>query len=75
MSRRLSRRPNRGFEYQLAGVNQVQVNLPAGLSFPVGLKYILRQDPDVIMIGEIRDLGTWSSVRFIRMMSPSRWIA
>jgi len=45
-------------EYQLSGVNQVQVNLPAGLSFPVGLKHILRQDPDVIMIGEIRDEET-----------------
>ncbi len=45
-------------EYQLAGVNQVQVNLPAGLSFPVGLKHSLRQDPDVIMIGEIRDEET-----------------
>jgi len=45
-------------EYQLSGVNQVQVNLPAGLTFPVGLKYILRQDPDVIMIGEIRDEET-----------------
>lgn len=42
-------------EYQLQGVNQVQVNLPAGLSFAMGLKHILRQDPDVIMIGEIRD--------------------
>lgn len=42
-------------EYQLAGVNQVQVNLNAGLSFAVGLRHILRQDPDVIMIGEIRD--------------------
>ncbi|WP_042330827.1 GspE/PulE family protein [Desulfosporosinus orientis] len=45
-------------EYQLEGVNQVQVNLSAGLSFPVGLKHILRQDPDVIMIGEIRDQET-----------------
>jgi len=45
-------------EYQLLGVNQVQVNLLAGLSFPVGLKHILRQDPDVIMIGEIRDEET-----------------
>ncbi|HWQ41034.1 MAG TPA: ATPase, T2SS/T4P/T4SS family [Desulfosporosinus sp.] len=45
-------------EYQLAGVNQVQVNLPAGLSFAVGLRHILRQDPDVIMIGEIRDEET-----------------
>nr|WP_243454467.1 GspE/PulE family protein [Desulfosporosinus fructosivorans] len=45
-------------EYQLLGVNQVQVNLPAGLSFAVGLRHILRQDPDVIMIGEIRDEET-----------------
>jgi len=45
-------------EYQLSGVNQVQVNLPAGLSFAVGLRHILRQDPDVIMIGEIRDAET-----------------
>lgn len=45
-------------EYQLPGINQVQVNIPAGLSFPVGLKHILRQDPDVIMIGEIRDEET-----------------
>lgn len=45
-------------EYQISGVNQVQVNLPAGLSFAVGLRHILRQDPDVIMIGEIRDEET-----------------
>jgi len=45
-------------EYQLPGVNQVQVNLSAGLSFAVGLRHILRQDPDVIMIGEIRDEET-----------------
>ena len=45
-------------EYQLSGVNQVQVNLSAGLSFAVGLRHILRQDPDVIMIGEIRDEET-----------------
>ncbi len=45
-------------EYQLSGVNQVQVNLPAGLSFAVGLRHILRQDPDVIMVGEIRDEET-----------------
>ena len=45
-------------EYQLSGVNQVQVNLPAGLSFAIGLRHILRQDPDVIMIGEIRDEET-----------------
>ncbi|HEY8909720.1 MAG TPA: GspE/PulE family protein [Desulfosporosinus sp.] len=45
-------------EYQLSGVTQVQVNLSAGLSFAVGLRHILRQDPDVIMIGEIRDEET-----------------
>jgi len=45
-------------EYQLSGVNQVQVNPSAGLSFAVGLRHILRQDPDVIMIGEIRDEET-----------------
>ncbi len=45
-------------EYQISGVNQVQVNVPAGLSFAVGLRHILRQDPDVIMIGEIRDEET-----------------
>ncbi|MDR3541836.1 MAG: GspE/PulE family protein [Desulfosporosinus sp.] len=45
-------------EYHLSGVNQIQVNLVAGLSFAVGLRHILRQDPDVIMIGEIRDEET-----------------
>ncbi|HZK53205.1 MAG TPA: GspE/PulE family protein [Desulfosporosinus sp.] len=45
-------------EYQISGVNQVQVNVLAGLSFAVGLRHILRQDPDVIMIGEIRDEET-----------------
>ena len=42
-------------EYQLAGVNQLQVNLKAGLSFASGLRSMLRADPDVIMVGEIRD--------------------
>jgi type IV pilus assembly protein PilB len=42
-------------EYRLAGINQVQVNNKAGLTFASGLRSILRQDPDVIMIGEIRD--------------------
>jgi type IV pilus assembly protein PilB len=45
-------------EYQLPGVNQVQVNLSTGLSFAVGLRHILRLDPDVLMIGEIRDEET-----------------
>ena len=42
-------------EYQMDGVNQVQVNIKAGLTFAGGLRAILRQDPDAIMIGEIRD--------------------
>ncbi len=45
-------------EYQINGVNQIQVNEKAGLTFSGGLRSILRQDPDVIMIGEIRDLET-----------------
>jgi type IV pilus assembly protein PilB len=45
-------------EYQLAGVNQLQVNLKAGLSFATGLRSMLRADPDVIMVGEIRDSET-----------------
>ena len=42
-------------EYQLAGVNQLQVNIKAGLTFAGGLRAMLRADPDVIMVGEIRD--------------------
>ena len=45
-------------EYQLAGINQSQVNLPANITFARGLRAILRQDPDVIMVGEIRDRET-----------------
>ena len=45
-------------EYRLAGVNQVQVNVKAGLTFANGLRSILRQDPDIIMVGEIRDAET-----------------
>lgn len=45
-------------EYQLAGVNQVQVQPAIGLDFPNTLRAILRQDPDIIMIGEIRDTDT-----------------
>lgn len=45
-------------EYQLARVNQVQVNVKAGLTFAAGLRSILRQDPDIVMIGEIRDKET-----------------
>ena len=45
-------------EYRLEGVNQVQVNQKAGMTFASGLRSILRQDPDIIMIGEIRDTET-----------------
>ncbi|WP_151445383.1 type IV-A pilus assembly ATPase PilB [Lacisediminimonas profundi] len=45
-------------EINLPGVNQVNINDRAGLSFPVALKSFLRQDPDIIMVGEIRDLET-----------------
>ncbi|MCK5228638.1 MAG: Flp pilus assembly complex ATPase component TadA [Desulfobulbaceae bacterium] len=45
-------------EYQLRGINQIQVKAEIGLTFAAGLRSIVRQDPDVIMIGEIRDLET-----------------
>src|SRR5215471_8666887 len=45
-------------EYQMDGINQIQVNPQIGLTFGTGLRHIVRQDPDVIMIGEIRDLET-----------------
>jgi general secretion pathway protein E len=45
-------------EYQLEGVNQIPVRSKIGLSFATGLRHIVRQDPDVIMVGEIRDLET-----------------
>jgi type IV pilus assembly protein PilB len=45
-------------EYQLSGISQVQVNIKAGLTFAACLRSILRQDPDVILVGEIRDLET-----------------
>ena len=45
-------------EYQLAGINQSQVNLAASITFARGLRAILRQDPDVILVGEIRDRET-----------------
>ncbi|MDI6771835.1 MAG: type II secretion system ATPase GspE [bacterium] len=45
-------------EYQLSRVNQVQVNAKAGLTFAGGLRSILRQDPDIVMVGEIRDRET-----------------
>ena len=45
-------------EYNLKGINQVQLNSKAGLSFAAGLRSILRQDPDIVMVGEIRDPET-----------------
>jgi general secretion pathway protein E len=45
-------------EYQLSGIGQTQVNTKVGLTFAAGLRSILRQDPDVVMIGEIRDKDT-----------------
>ncbi|NCC52834.1 MAG: type II/IV secretion system protein [Spartobacteria bacterium] len=45
-------------EYEMAGVNQVQIRADIGLTFAEGLRNILRQDPDVIMVGEIRDKET-----------------
>jgi len=47
-------------EYSLEGVNQIQVNSKIGLDFSSGLRSILRHDPDVILVGEIRDKGTAS---------------
>ncbi|MGH7234272.1 MAG: GspE/PulE family protein [Candidatus Saccharimonadales bacterium] len=45
-------------EYKMSGINQIQVNQEVGLTFSSGLRSILRQDPDVIMVGEIRDAET-----------------
>ncbi len=45
-------------EYQMAGINQVQVNISAGLTFATGLRAFLRQDPNIILVGEIRDVET-----------------
>jgi type II secretory ATPase GspE/PulE/Tfp pilus assembly ATPase PilB-like protein len=45
-------------EYKMPGINQIQVNTGVGLTFASGLRSILRQDPDVVMVGEIRDKET-----------------
>jgi type II secretion system protein E len=45
-------------EYELKGINQIAVRADIGLTFAVGLRHILRQDPNVVMVGEIRDLET-----------------
>src|SRR5207249_4371181 len=45
-------------EYQIAGITQVQVNNKAGLTFATGLRSMMRADPDILMVGEIRDRET-----------------
>lgn len=45
-------------EYQLRGVNQLQVNPPVGFTFAVALRHMLRHDPDIMMVGEVRDFET-----------------
>jgi type IV pilus assembly protein PilB len=45
-------------EFDVAGINQVQINVKAGITFSAGLRSILRQDPDIVMVGEIRDAET-----------------
>jgi type II secretory ATPase GspE/PulE/Tfp pilus assembly ATPase PilB-like protein len=45
-------------EYQLHGINQVQTNIEINFTFAAGLRSILRQDPDIVMVGEIRDFDT-----------------
>lgn len=45
-------------EYQIAGINQVQINTQAGLTFSTGLRAFLRQDPNIILVGEVRDKET-----------------
>jgi type IV pilus assembly protein PilB len=45
-------------EYQIEGINQIQVNYKTGLTFPKVLRSVLRQDPDIILVGEIRDPET-----------------
>jgi len=59
-------------EYQMDGINQIHVNAQIGLTFAAGLRHIVRQDPDVIMVGEIRDRETTSCIRrSTRMMLPA----
>jgi type IV pilus assembly protein PilB len=50
-------------EYDMAGINQVQINPAAGITFAQGLRSILRQDPDIVMVGEIRD-GETAGIAF-----------
>ncbi len=57
-------------EYQMAGVNQVQINPAVGLTFASGLRAFLRQDPNIILVGEIRDEETADLPPFIHPMLP-----
>jgi general secretion pathway protein E len=59
-------------EYQMVGINQIQVKPQIDLTFANALRSIVRQDPDVIMIGEIRDLENRADRRAIRAHRPSR---
>ena len=59
-------------EYNLDGINQVQVHDEVGLTFAAALKAFLRQDPNIIMVGEIRDLETGVDRR-PRRRSPATW--
>jgi general secretion pathway protein E len=45
-------------EYQLDGISQIQINEKKGLTFAMGLRHLLRQDPDIMMVGEVRDVDT-----------------
>ena len=62
-------------EYQLEGISQIQVANKKGMTFATSLRHVLRQDPDVIMVGEVRDIETArmsSSVRCTRTTRPVR---
>jgi general secretion pathway protein E len=61
-------------EYHLAAANQVQVHDKIGMSFATALRALLRQDPDVIMLGEIRDLET-ATIAINASLMISRWTA
>ena len=58
-------------EYQLKGINQIQVSEKAGMTFAKGLRAILRHDPDVVLIGEIRDHETAQIA--VQARSPGTW--
>src|SRR4029077_15139652 len=59
-------------EYKMEGINQIQVNPDVGLTFATGLRSILRQDPDVVMVGEIRDKETAGLA--VQAPLPVHWV-